>query len=137
MSKLNGTLLVTLVDGTTIGATKTSTLNYTRTNINTSSKDSSGTTTRIYGISDWNISFDGLYDPALTWNVEEMYTVLNSKTKVVVEFAVIDGTGGGLVYRGTALGNNLSIVAPMEEAATISGSFEADGDLTQGTVASS
>jgi len=137
MAKLNGTLLVELVNGTKIGGTKSCTLNYTRSNINTSSKDSAGHTNRDYGIDDWTMSFDGLYDPALTWNVEEMYAVLNGKTKVTLEFAVIDGTGGGLVYRGTGLGKDLTIVAPMEDAATISGSFEADGALVQSTVSAS
>jgi predicted secreted protein len=137
MSKLNGTNMRVLVSGTAIGGTKSFTLNLTRSNIDTSSKDSSGWTNRIYGKGDWNVSFDGLYDPALTWNIEELYTMLNSKTSVVLECAVIDGTGGGLVYRGTAIASNLSMTAAAEEAVTISGTFEADGALVQGTVASS
>jgi predicted secreted protein len=137
MAKLNGTNMRVLAGGTAIGGTKSFTLNLTRSNIDTSSKDSSGWTNRIYGKGDWNVTFDGLYDPALTWNVEELYTMLNSKTSVVVECAVIDGTGGGLVYRGSAIAHNLTITAGMEEAVTISGTFEADGGLTQGTVATS
>jgi predicted secreted protein len=137
MAKLNGTNMRVLVSGTAIGGTKSFTLNLTRANIDISSKDSSGWTDRIYGKGDWNVSFDGLYDPALTWNVEELYTMLNSKTTVVLECAVIDGTGGGLVYRGSAIASNLTLTAGAEEAVTINGTFEGTGSLTQGTVASS
>jgi len=137
MSKLNGTNMRVLVNGTSIGGTKSFTLNLNRSNIKTSSKDSGGYTDRIYGEGDWDVTFDGLYDPALTWNVEELYTMLNSKTFVTLEMAVIDGVGGGLVYKGNALAKNLTITAPMEDAVTISGGFEANGILTQGSVSSS
>jgi hypothetical protein len=137
MGKLNGTLMVTLVNGVKIGGTKSCTLSLDRKNINTSSKDSGGHTNREYGQDDWGITFSGLYDPALLWNVEEMFTVLSNKTKVVLEFACIDGTGGGLVYRGTGLGKDLKIDAGMEDAVSISGGFEADGVLTMGTIITS
>ena len=137
MSKLNGTNMKVLVNGVQVGATKSFTLNLNRTNIKTSSKDSGGYTDRIYGAGDWDVTFDALYDPALTWNVEELYTMLNSKTFITLEMAVIDAVGGGLVYRGNALAKNLSLTAPMEEAVTITGGFEANGTLVQGTVASS
>jgi hypothetical protein len=137
MGKLNGTLMVTLVNGVKIGGTKSCELDLNRKNIETSSKDSGGNTNREYGQADWGMTFSGLYDPALLWNVEEMFTVLNAKTKVILEFAAVDGVGGGLVYRGTGLGKDLKIVAGMEESVTISGSFEADGALTQGTIATS
>jgi hypothetical protein len=137
MGKLNGDLLVTLVNGVKIGGTKSCTLNLDRKNINTSSKDSGGHTNREYGSDDWSMSFSGLYDPALLWNVEEMFGVLNAKTKVVLELACIDGTGGGLVYRGTGLGKNLKIDAGSGDAVSISGEFEADGVLTQGTIITS
>jgi len=66
MSKLNGTNMRVLVNGTSIGGTKSFTLNLNRSNIKTSSKDSGGYTDRIYGEGDWDVTFDGLYDPALT-----------------------------------------------------------------------
>ena len=137
MAKLNGTNMKVLVNGTQVGATKSFTLNLNRTNIKTSSKDSGGFTDRIYGSGDWDVTFDGLYDPALTWNVEELYTMLDGKTAVTLEMAVIDSVGGGLVYRGNALAKNLNLTAPMEEAVTITGGFEANGRLIQGTVSSS
>jgi hypothetical protein len=51
--------------------------------------------------------------------------------------AVIDGTGGGELYKGYALGAGLSMGAVMEETVTISGNFEADGPIDKGTVATS
>jgi predicted secreted protein len=137
MAKLSGTNMRVLANGTVIGGSRSFTLNLKRTNIDTSSKDSAGWMNRIYGEGDWDVSFNGLYDPALLFNVEEIYGMLNAKTTVVLEMAVIDGTGGGLVYRGTALAGSLSLTAGKGEAVTISGTFEADGALVQGTVATS
>lgn len=137
MAKLNGTNMRVLANGVVIGASRSFTLNVKSTNIDTSSKDSGGWGERIYGDKDWDVSQNGLYDPALLFNVEEIYNMLNAKTSVVLEMAVIDGTGGGLVYRGTAIAGNLSIVANKGEAVTISCTFEATSALTQGTVATS
>ncbi len=137
MAKFNGTSMLVIVDGVTIGGTKSFTLDIKSSNIDVSSKDSAGWTNRIYGKRDWTVSFDGLCDPALTFNVEEIFDMIDTRDRVFLEMAVIDGTGGGLKFTGYAVCNSLSLVAGMEEGVTISGGFEADGDVNKGTVSSS
>lgn len=138
MAALNGTSLLLIVDGVTIGATKSFTLNVDVNNIETSSKDSEGWTDRgLQGKRDWNVSFDGLYDPAKVYNFEQLFDAINTRDQVLLEMAVIDGTGGGELYKGYGRPKGLSLGAVMEEAATIAGTFEADGPLDKGTVASS
>lgn len=129
--------MLVVVDATTIAGTKSFTLTLDQNNIDSSSKDSSGWTDRIPGKRDWSVSFDGLYDPAGVYNMEQLFDEINGRSKVYLEMATIDGTGGGEVYKGYAYGRNCTLVANMEDVVTISGTFEADGALSKGTVATS
>jgi len=126
-----------IVDGVTIGATRSFTLDVRQANIDTSSKDSSGWTDRIGGKRDWSVTFDGLYDPSGTYNFEQLFDELDGRSQVFLEMAVIDGTGGSEVYSGYAYISAISLTGPAEEAVSYSGTFEGDGDLNKGTVASS
>ena len=139
MAVIKGTSMLVLIDGVSIGATTSCTLNISSSNIETSNKGSAGHTDRISGKGDWSVDFDGLYDPSQTYGFQELYDQIAAKpqTRVVIEIANIDGTGGGELYRGFALCSSATLTAPNEEASTISGTFEADGILNKGTVASS
>jgi hypothetical protein len=137
MAKLNGTKMLLLVGSTTIGATKSFTLDLKEANIDASSKDSAGWTDRLGGKRDWSVSFDGLYDPSGVYNYEQIFDLINGRTRVFLEMAVIDGTGGSEKYSGYAYPNGCSLTAPSEEVITISGGFDGDGALAKGTVATS
>lgn len=137
MAKLNGTSMLVIVDGATIGGTKSFTLDIRNANIDSSSKDSEGWTDRIAGKRDWSVTFDGLYDPAGVFNFEQLFDSVDTRDQVQLEMAVIDGTGGGELYEGYAILSSLSLTANMEDAVTYSGTFESDGPLDKGTVASS
>lgn len=137
MAKLNGTSMLVIVDGVAIGGTKSFTLDIKQANGDASSKDSAGWTDRIPGKRDWSVSFDGLYDPAGVYNFEQIFDEIDARSQVYLEMAVIDGTGGGELYKGYAYASGLTLTAGMEEPTTISGSFEANGPLDKGTVASS
>jgi hypothetical protein len=137
MAVFNGTKMLLVVDGVTMGASEDFTLNINASNIKYSSKDSGNWAYRLYGEKDWDVSFSNLCDPSLTFNVEEIFDILDAETRVFLEMAVIDGTGGGLKFSGYALGKNLSLSAKKNEAVSINGGFEADGPIDKGTVASS
>jgi hypothetical protein len=137
MGKLNGTKMLVIVDATAIGGTKSFTLDLKQNNIDSSSKDSGGWTDRIPGKRDWSVSFDGLFDPTGIYNMEQLFDDINGRSRLYLEMATIDGTGGGEVYKGYAYGAGCTLVAGMEDVVTISGTFEADGALSKGTVATS
>jgi hypothetical protein len=137
MAKLNGTSMLVVVDGVAIGGTKSFTLDIKQANGDASSKDSAGWTNRIPGKRDWSVSFDGLFDPSGVNNFEQLYDDINARNKVYLEMATVDGTGGGEVYKGYAYASSLTMTAGLEEPVTISGTFEADGPLTKGTVVTS
>jgi predicted secreted protein len=137
MGKLNGTKMKVVMGGIVIGGTKTFTLNVKKTNPDASDKESLGWTNRISGKKDWDVSFSGLYDPSGVLNYEQVFDALSGDTRVYLEMAVIDGTGGSEVYKGYAYVNSDSLAATAEEPVTYSGGFEADGPLTKGTVVAS
>jgi hypothetical protein len=137
MAKLNGTSLTIVVDGITMGGSKSFTLTINSDLPDVSTKSSSGWKENIYGQRSWTVSFDGLYDPSLTYNVEEIFDELDSRDEVYLEMATIDGSGGGLVWSGYARASNLTIVADMEQPVSISGTFEGTGEINKGTIASS
>ena len=137
MAVLNGTNMLVIVGGVTIGGTKSFTLDIKKKLNDASHKGSGGWTARKPGRGDWSVSFDGLYDPALVYNFEQLFDAIDASTRVLLEMAVIDGTGGGELYKGYAYCNGASLVAGDDEVITISGGFDADGDLDKGTVATS
>ena len=137
MAVLNGTYMRVVVNGTTMAATKSFTLTITKTNRDTSNKDSGIWPSRASGRIDWTVNVDSLYDPAGVYNWEQIYDALVATSNVYLEMAVIDGTGGGEVYKGYALPKEGTLTAPDAENATTACQFEASGELEKGTVASS
>lgn len=138
MAVINGTLVMFTMDGHPMGAAKSCTLNINVDTPDASNKDSAGWAAAIAGQRSWDGSFDGLYDPSGTYNFEYVYDEIVSRSiTTVVEIANIDGTGGGEVYRGTAILNSHSLSAEMEQPATYSGTFRGTGRINKGTVATS
>jgi len=137
MAKLSGKKMLVLVNGTVIGGTKSFTLTINSNLIDTTTKDSDAWGDSLYGFKDWEVSFDGLYDPSAAMNAEEIFDLIVGDTTAILEMAVIDGTGGGLVFRGNANATGLTLGAAYNEAVTVSGGFKGAGELTKGTVATS
>ena len=137
MAKLAGKKMLVVVDGVTMAATKSFTLTINSNLIDTTTKDSDAWGESLYGFKDWEVSFDGLYDPAAAFNVEELFDAILADTTVTLEMAVIDGTGGGLVFRGEANSTGLTMSAAYNDAVTFSGTFKGAGVLAKGTVATS
>jgi len=137
MAKLAGKNMLVVVDGVVMAATKSFTLTINSNLIDITTKDSDAWGDTLYGFKDWEVSFDGLYDPAATCNVEEVYDAIVADDTVYLEMAVIDGTGGGLVFSGNANSTGLTMSAGYNDAVSFSGTFKGAGLLSKGTVATS
>lgn len=137
MAKLAGKNMLVVVDGVVMAATKSFTLTINSNLIDITTKDSDAWGDTLYGFKDWEVSFDGLYDPDATYNVEEVYDAIVADDTVYLEMAVIDGTGGGLVFSGNANSTGLTMSAGYNDAVSFSGTFKGAGLLSKGTVASS
>lgn len=138
MAAVNGTVFLALVSGAAIGASRSATLTINNNTGDATSKASNGWEESILTSRNWEITFDGLYDPDGTFNFEGLYDLIAARTATsVVEFAEIDGTGGGDLYRGVGLITSLSVTAPYEDVMTYSGTIKGTGALSKATVASS
>jgi predicted secreted protein len=137
MAKLAGKNMLVVIDGVTMAATRSFTLTINSNLIDTTTKDSDAWGDTLYGFKDWEVSFDGLYDPSAVFNAEEVYDAILADDTVFLEMAVIDGTGGGLVFSGNANATGLTMSAAYNDAVTFSGSFKGAGLLSKGTVATS
>jgi predicted secreted protein len=137
MAKLSGKKMLVLVGGVAIGATKSFTLTVNSQTIDTTTKDSDAWGESLYGSKDWNVSVDGLYDPDDPMNAEEIFDAIVGDTRLLLEMAVIDGTGGGLVFKGYANASGLTVGASYNDAVTFTGTLQGDGKLEKGTVSAS
>jgi predicted secreted protein len=138
MAVINGTTMLLILDGVRIGATTSATLNINVDTPEATNKDSAGWGASINGVRSWDVSFDGFHDPAGTMSTEQIYDYISARdASIYMEFATIDGTGGGELYRGAVLVTSLSITADMEAPVTISGSLKGTGALSKGTVTAS
>lgn len=137
MAKLAGKNMLVVVDGVVMAATKSFTLTINSNLIDITTKDSDAWGDTLYGFKDWEVSFDGLYDPAATFGVEEVYDAIVADDTVYLEMAVIDGTGGGLVLSGNANSTGLTMSAAYNDAVSFSGTFKGAGVLSKGTIATS
>ena len=137
MAKLAGKKMLLVVDGVVMAATKSFTLTINSNLIDITTKDSDAWGDSMYGFKDWEVSFEGLYDPSAAFNAEEVYDAIVADDPVHLEMAVIDGTGGGLVFSGDANATGEVITASYNDAVGFSGGFKGAGKLSKGTVATS
>lgn len=143
MAVINGSSMLLLLgdpagNAVAIGCAKNCTLTINNNTADATCKSSSGWENSILTGRNWEVTFDGLYDPDGVNNFNTLYDqVYGRDDSLIMELAEIDGTGGGTVYRGNVLITSLSLSAPMEDVATYSGTLKGTGVLYRSTVASS
>jgi TP901-1 family phage major tail protein len=135
MAKINGTDFLVYVDNVAIGASTSCTLNLNAAMIDITSKDSAGWKEVLPGLRDWSIDVEGLYDPAQTFDAEELFDALDTRDEVTIKFSTTEV--GATYYTGYAYVTNLKISAPMEDKTTITCTFVGTADLNKATVSGS
>ena len=125
---INGTLVLVDTAGSAIASTTDATLNIEMDTPDASTKTSAGWAKVIAGQKSWSIDVDGLatFDYS-GGNVNELATYLINRTKVNVRFL----PNAGSAFKGDAYMTSVSVGAPNEDVATISGTFVGDGELEQ------
>lgn len=138
MAVINGNYMLLVLDGNTLGCTKSVTLNVNADISDASCKSSNGWAYGIIGQTSWDVSFDGLFDPDGTTNFTTLLDEMIEKdSTLIAEIAEVDGTGGGVVWRGNILVSSMSLTADMNTPATYSGTFTGNGPIYKSTVATS
>lgn len=134
MATVNGTLILLQDDGTAFALTTSATLNIDADLPDASSKDSAGWAEHILGQRSWSVDLDGLADfETVTGTVDLLTDYILSETQASIEFEPQTGafTTKGVSFTGTASLANVSVSAPNEDTATLSGSFTGTGALTR------
>ena len=128
---VNGTLILVDADGTALASTTDATLNVNLDTPDASNKSSLGWQTVIGGQKSWSIDVDGLatFDYSTSeagqGTVMRLVEELRNRTEVAVKFL----PDTGVTYYGNAYVTSISVGAPNEDVATISGTFTGDGEL--------
>lgn len=125
---INGTLVLLHTGGSAIASTTDATLNIEMDTPDASTKSSAGWAKVIAGQKSWSIDVDGLatFDYS-GGNVNELATYLINQTRVSLRFI----TSAGTAFKGFAYMTSVTVGAPNEDVATISGTFTGDGELEQ------
>jgi hypothetical protein len=137
MAAQNGTAVNLYLNGTIFAMGKSNSFNLSRALIDVSNKQSNGWKESIYGQGSGSFDFEGVFIedaagiPAVGFR--ELYECLIDKTVITVKMA--STTAGDYNYSASCLITSLKNTAPMEDAQTISATFEITGAPSQGTVA--
>ena len=133
MSAINGTLVLLRADGNPLALVTDATLNIEQDLPDATSKDSSGWAAHINGLRSYSVDVDGLASfVATTGNSNILANLIANRSQVSFRFAT--ATAGQLQFTGTVSLGSLSITAPNEDTATLSGSMTGTGALVIGTV---
>ena len=133
MSAINGTLVLLRADGNPLALVTDATLNIEQDLPDATSKDSSGWAAHINGLRSYSVDVDGLASfVATTGNSNILANLIANRSQVSFRFAT--ATSGQLQFTGTVSLGSLSITAPNEDTATLSGSMTGTGALVIGTV---
>lgn len=133
MSAINGTLVLLRANGNPLALVTDATLNIEQDLPDATSKDSSGWAAHINGLRSYSVDVDGLASfVATTGNSNILANLIANRSQVPFRFAT--ATAGQLQFTGTVSLGSLSITAPNEDTATLSGSMTGTGALVIGTV---
>lgn len=121
MAKINGTSLKVYANGTLIAYQKNCTVSWEQDLPDATTKDSGGWEEHINGMRRASCDFDGLYSTT-GLSAEALLVYITSRTSVLL---LIDG--GGFPIVGQADLKNVSVSAPQEDVASLSGSFKFKG----------
>jgi predicted secreted protein len=132
MGKINGTELLIYVDNVAVGGTRTCTFSMNQDLPDATTKDSGGWAEHIKGLRDWSVSFDGLYDPSLTYNYKELFELITDRTKeVTIKLQFNPGiSGGDIVVAGAVSLDSLEITPDMEDVIAWSANAVGNGAPT-------
>lgn len=111
---------------TTIAGQRGGTLNISTDAIDASAKDGSGWEEKLVGLKSWSIDFDALHHETDT-GLQKLETEIMAGNKVFVQFV----TPSGKKFQGEAVITDYTIDAPHDDVATMSGTLEGTGALSE------
>lgn len=138
MAKIKGNGLLLYLDGQVIGCTDNCEFNSENEAIDSTCKDNDGAKQVEPGGNTATFSFSGKWEFTSTLGPQQLYAIHNNKQRIGVKMAVADpvstNESSGYPYiQAYGYLNQLSIVGPLNQAATFSGRVDVDGPHSMGT----
>lgn len=138
MAKINGTNLTVSADFgdgkgiIPIGFAENCKISVDHSPAKATTKDSNGWEEAIGGLKKWTIDGSGMSDfhpSATSHNVADLFTILNNRTLITVNFSLSSPGSGDQSWKGTAFITKLEMDAKLETAVTYSYAFEGTGPI--------
>jgi predicted secreted protein len=129
MAVLNGNDVGIYVEGTLIGCLTNATFSSTNEEIDVTCKDNDGARQVLPGGRTWTIGFEGMFNPASTYGLQELFSVHDDRTRVWVKM----GDNTNLTVTGYCYLNQIDWEGPLNAGSTFSGTFTGDGEYTFST----
>ena len=125
---INGNEVGIYVEGTLIGCLTNASFSSTNAEIDVTCKDDSGARKVLPGGNQAEISFEGFFDPAATYGLQDLMSIHKNRTRswVKMEYTETDA----LAVTAYAYLNTLEWTGPLNAGSTFSGAFTIDGEYT-------
>jgi hypothetical protein len=125
---INGNNVGIYVEGTLIGCLTNASFSSTNQEIDVTCKDNSGARAILPGGNQAEITFEGFFDPAATYGLQDLMTVHTARTRSWVKMEYVETDA--LAVTGYAYLNTLEWTGPLNAGSTFSGTFTMDGGYT-------
>ena len=138
MAKIDGNYMRIKVGTVTLSSTNSVDFTVKKDYQKTTTQDSGGWEElhQYAGVKQLTGSFDGMYDVAGTYSVEDVISnIINNEGTVTIE--VGETATGGTYYSFTGAINDCTVSAKNDSIPTFKGSFQSSGQVTQQTVGAS
>jgi hypothetical protein len=125
---VNGNDVGIYVEDQLIGCLTNASFSSTNNEIDVTCKDNSGARSILPGGNQAEISFEGFFDPAATYGLQDLMTVHTGRTRVWVKMTY--DAADSLTVTGYAYLNTLEWTGPLNAGSTFSGAFTIDDGYT-------
>ena len=122
---VNGNDVGLYVEGTLIGCLTNASFSSTNQEIDVTCKDNSGARAVLPGGNQAEMTFEGFFDPAATYGLQDLIAVHSDQTRVWVKMSY--DASDSLTVTGYAYLNTLEWTGPLNAGSTFSGTFTVDG----------
>lgn len=132
MARVKGNSVLVYVNDVAIGCLNNNEFSSTNEEIDATCKDNDGARAVLPGGNSATISFDGTYDTASTYGLNELLSIHKNKTSVALRMGTSSVAGGQYIQCASAYLNTLNWSGPLNAATVFSGSFTIDGTWSYG-----
>ena len=136
-NETNGTKIGLYVATALVAGAQSHEISFSSNMIEKTSKDSGGDAEYMAGLRSATISVEALYmnkDGASAYNQEDLFTIYNDRSEVVLKWGELTGATGESQYTATALISSLGYSAGMEDVVTYSAEFQVTGAVTRAAI---